>query len=632
MKILFDFVSESVISSLGWTLLHSVWQGFALGLVAFAGFYLLRKKTAALRYNLGIIVLALQVVTSAATFTYYNSTFKSQKSYQSSAKFTPTLSSPINIQQISYELSATAKTRIWLNMHLQELVVCWFIGAALLMLRFMGGWFYTERLRSRATIVMDKQWRSRFGILAARLNITKSIEFRETTKILTPMVIGALRPVVLIPVGLLTGFSVSQVEAILAHELAHIRRNDYLVNLLQSVTEVFFFFHPALWWISERIRIERENCCDDIAIEVCGDKMSLAHALVKVAEWQSAPTMAMAFASRKPLLLQRIRRVLGVAPKPVRSFAVLPVILIAVGMVIGVSVYAVGQNEKKNTKTAKSKSMNRWKKSDRKLVYNDTLIVRTPGEVEEIEAVEIEEPEEIELNLNVNHNIDSVFSNPTINIQTDVATTLKGMFSSNVFNKAFSEEDEKIRMQIEALQLQLEKFNFDAERAERELEKVEWRKESAVEARQELVEKRRNILNSSKNSGFKNTEIEKQLADFEDQVKIQEEEITKLNAEITKSRIDAHTAAEPARNIEKQIEELESKMSESFALASFKSKHAVPKATSYYRYSHPAPPAAPKPPKSRQKYYSEKPSAPVAPKKPAKAPAAPIAPPPPIKK
>ncbi len=628
MKTLFDFISESVISALGWTLLHSVWQGFAFGLVAFAGFYLLRQKTAALRYNFGIIVLAIQVVTSATTFTYYNSTFQSQKSYQSSSPFSPTLSSSINIQPINYELSAAAKTRIWLNMHLQELVVCWFIGAALLMLRFMGGWFYTERLRSRATIVMDKQWRSRFGILTAKLNITKSIEFRETTKILTPMVIGALRPVVLIPVGLLSGFSVSQVEAILAHELAHIRRNDYLVNLLQSLTEVFFFFHPALWWISERVRIERENCCDDIAIKVSGDKLSLAHALVKVAEWQSAPTMAMAFASKKPLLLQRVRRVLGVAPKPVRSFAVLPVMLLAVGMVIGVSVYAVGQNEKKNIKAAKSKSLNRWKKSDHQRIYNDTLIVHTPGEVEEIEEVEIEEPEEIELDLNINQNIDSVFSNPTINIRTDVATTLKSMFSANVFSKAFSEEDEKIRMQIEALQLQLEKFNFDAERAERELEKVEWKKESAVEARQELVEKRRNFMESSKNGDSKSTEIEKQLADFESQVKIQEEEITRLNTEITKSRGEAYAAAEPVRNIEKQIEELESKMSESFALTSFKGKHAVPKATSYYRNGYPAPPAPPKPPKSRQKYYSKKPAAPVAPKQPAKAPAAPIAPPP----
>jgi uncharacterized coiled-coil protein SlyX len=195
----------------------------------------------------------------------------------------------------------TFKIQMWLSAHLYELVVCWLIGAAFLLLRFAAGWIFTERLRFNAHVVMDKEWRARFGVITAKMNISKSIEFRETAKILTPMVIGAFSPVVLIPIGLLSGFSTAQVEAILAHELAHIRRNDYLINMFQSFVEVLFFFHPAIWWLSDRIRAEREHCCDDIALAVCGDKMSLAHALVKVAEWQTAPRMAMAFASQEDL-------------------------------------------------------------------------------------------------------------------------------------------------------------------------------------------------------------------------------------------------------------------------------------------------------------------------------------------
>ncbi len=114
------------------------------------------------------------------------------------------------------------------------------------------------------------------------------------------MVIGAFSPVVLIPIGLLSGFSTAQVEAILAHELAHIRRNDYLINMLQSFVEVIFFFHPAIWWLS------RKKCGPNTNIaattlhsgRMAARKMSLAHALVKVAEWQAAPGLAMAFASK----------------------------------------------------------------------------------------------------------------------------------------------------------------------------------------------------------------------------------------------------------------------------------------------------------------------------------------------
>lgn len=330
MKIILESIPESVVSALGWTLVHSVWQGTLLAIAAFAGFAIMSKKSAFLRYNFGIVLLCLQMVSSLVTFFYYQLTAEVRNISVTHLNTlnVPVRNIPLNWQKIDYNLSMTTKMQIWLNMHIYELVICWLIGAALLMIRFAGGWIYTERLRSTARIVMDKEWRVRFGVLTTKLNISQSVEFRETARILTPMVIGAFRPVVLIPFGLLTGFPVSQIEAILAHELAHIRRNDYLVNMLQSLIEVVFFFHPALWWISEKIRTEREHCCDDIALSICKDKMSLAKALVKVAEWQSAPHLAMAFASKKPLLLQRISRVLGIDPKPKRILINWPVTII----------------------------------------------------------------------------------------------------------------------------------------------------------------------------------------------------------------------------------------------------------------------------------------------------------------
>ena len=104
------------------------------------------------------------------------------------------------------------------------------------------------------------------------------MKIKETVRIHTPMTIGHLKPIIFFPVGLLAGIPVDQVEAIIAHELAHIMRRDYLINILQNFVDIFFFYHPGVHWISARIRAEMENCCDDIAVEVVGDSIKFAKA------------------------------------------------------------------------------------------------------------------------------------------------------------------------------------------------------------------------------------------------------------------------------------------------------------------------------------------------------------------
>ena len=123
------------------------------------------------------------------------------------------------------------------------------------------------------------------GALAARLGIRRPVRLLESARVQVPVVIGALRPVLLLPASALTGLAPAQVEAVLAHELAHIRRHDYPVNLLQSAAETLLFYHPGVWWLSARIRAEREHCCDDIAVRVCGDAVGYAEALTSIATW-----------------------------------------------------------------------------------------------------------------------------------------------------------------------------------------------------------------------------------------------------------------------------------------------------------------------------------------------------------
>jgi uncharacterized protein (TIGR03435 family) len=154
------------------------------------------------------------------------------------------------------------------------------------------------------------------------------------------MVVGWLRPVVLLPVGVLAGLSVEQVEAVLVHELAHIRRHDYLVNIMQSMAEAFLFYHPAVWWISGHIRAERELCCDDSAVSVAGDAANYARTLAELASLQSVrPGVAMAVTGGS--LTQRIARLLG---QPETPPSTLPIAVVTLALIVCAATWGFAQS------------------------------------------------------------------------------------------------------------------------------------------------------------------------------------------------------------------------------------------------------------------------------------------------
>jgi len=600
----FNLFSDSLVSAFGWMLVHSLWQGALLVLIASITLYFLRKSPASLRYNLGILTLCAQVSVSLATFFYY---YFNTASKALSSTLTSTSQNTADWKTLTYQLSLTTKIQLWLSTHIQELVICWLIGAFVLILRFLGGWIYTEHLRHSSKPVMNKEWRARFGVLTAKLKVYQSIELKESAKILTPMVIGTLQPVVLIPIGLLTGFPTSQIEAILAHELAHIRRHDYLVNILQSFVEVVFFFHPALWWLSERVRIEREHCCDDLAIEACEDRVSLAHALVGIAEWTSNHSLAMAFASKKPLLLQRVKRVLGVAPKSTRFFGNVPGMLLFFVALIGVSVYAVGQDtvKKKKAKTHQVSGKNQRIVSGNEEEYN------VSDEIPEVIA-DIPDMEE-NIDIAMDNDMDLTFLSDSLKDKmAEFQLKIEGM----------QKEMEPLQRRMEELHLEMEKQQFGVEHFGRDQEKLEWKKDRMNDMRQNLLEKRSALLHPDSKSKIKQNEadLEKQLAEFEQQIKTQEQAITQLNAEIASSRKEAEKAEEPFKKVEKEMEEISRKMEEVGKRMELESKEIAK--------LMPAPPKPPRAPKavSARRATAAVPASPATKATPA-APSSPPAPP-----
>eukprot|EP00913_Durusdinium_trenchii_P028495 g26723.t1 len=204
-----------------------------------------------------------------------------------------------------------SKQQTQLNM-LDNLTQKAFSGICLLSLWNLGGWLVVHRLRKRATTPAAAAIQRRFRALQQQMRISRPVQLLESLLVDVPMVVGWLRPVVLFPVSLVTSLTASELDAVIAHELAHIRRHDYLINLLQTLVETLLFFHPMVWWLSRRIRIEREFCCDDAAIAVCDNRTVYAKALAAVERNRTTPAYAMSFlGAEKNMTLNRVKRILG---------------------------------------------------------------------------------------------------------------------------------------------------------------------------------------------------------------------------------------------------------------------------------------------------------------------------------
>jgi len=300
-----QWISPDLLQPLGLALLHFLWQGAALaGLAALA---LTLARTASTRYALNVVILIAMVVAPAITFLIV----RDQPPQPRTISIAPLVAAAGAQEHSAIQAHAPAtQPQPASEKSYLFLVEAWFFGVLLLSLRTAGGVVALERLRRRNSAPLSAALLERCLSLQRRMGLTRLIQYCESFHLDAPSVIGWVRPVVLLPVSALTGLSQAQLSAVIAHELAHIRRYDAFVNLFQIAVESLLFYHPAVWWLSKRIRAERENCCDDAAIAVCGSPLEYARALTLMEEWRATPALAMA-ANRAPLA-DRIRRLLGI--------------------------------------------------------------------------------------------------------------------------------------------------------------------------------------------------------------------------------------------------------------------------------------------------------------------------------
>ncbi|GAB3270934.1 hypothetical protein GCM10027347_41920 [Larkinella harenae] len=339
----FHFFSEPVTNALGWGLMHTTWQGTLLALTTALLLRLTQQKASSVRYSISIGALALQLVLFVITCWIAYEPVRPTMLIRGEPLEEP--ASAVLVLNLPVVDNWSGHIINGLQPHLSVVVALWLLGSAVLFVRLLGGWLFIQRLQKRGIQAAPVAWQQHLNRLAEQLGISNAIRLFESTEITVPMTVGWLKPIVLIPVGLLAGLSPREVEAVLIHELAHIRRYDYLVNLVQSAVEVVLFFHPAIWWLSARVREEREHCCDDVAIQLCGERASLAQALVHIEQRRQAqvptPELAMAFGARKPSFMQRVKRVIGVPvsnPKP-NGWGVAGLLVLLAGLVTGQNHY-----------------------------------------------------------------------------------------------------------------------------------------------------------------------------------------------------------------------------------------------------------------------------------------------------
>lgn len=305
--------------AIGWALLHFLWQGTLVGVLTAIALAVLRKGAADVRYVVATIGLSLMITLPTVTAVQFwrSATPASWGGLIDEAR-APVMTStaPPGMASRDRTIGETVPSgsrrpdSIRVETWLPVLVLAWLTGVVVLSLRLMSGWLWVQRLKSHGTSPAADGWHRLVHRLSRRLHIGRHVRLLESTIVDVPTVIGWIKPVILMPASALAGLNPHQLEAILAHELAHIRRHDYLVNLLQTVVETLLFYHPAVWWLSHRIRAERENCCDDLAVSLCGDPYTYVQALADLEELR-APGRPFAMAASGGSLADRVRRLLG---------------------------------------------------------------------------------------------------------------------------------------------------------------------------------------------------------------------------------------------------------------------------------------------------------------------------------
>jgi beta-lactamase regulating signal transducer with metallopeptidase domain len=305
--------------ALGWTLVHSLWQGVLVGGAFLVARRTLHEKAARFRYALGCFALTIMIAASVLTFFRETNRMRAVSEVSPIGEASQTVAWGEAASKPIGEADSAGGLGWFHHFQLERafpaMIGAWLMGVTLMSLRSLGGFWVVQKLRRTAIEWNDRLWQSKAKKFAREFGISRAVKLCHSTLAQTPAVLGYFKPILVIPVSVLTKLTPEQLEAVLWHELSHIKRNDYLVNLLQIACETIFFYHPVVWWISGNIRQEREHCCDDMVLNKGADSANYARALCLLEEFRMESVGVMQLAGTGGSLKIRVQRLL-VRPRP----------------------------------------------------------------------------------------------------------------------------------------------------------------------------------------------------------------------------------------------------------------------------------------------------------------------------
>jgi TonB family protein len=298
------FLKGALLARLGLTILHSLWELAIIALVVWVGLALLRRQGAGIRYALACAGLLAMLLVPLATWFRLEPAVLLDPGLIREVEG-PAFTVPVTGSASAFPALVQQALRLapWAGM-------IWFGGVLAMLVRLGAGLWWLDHAYLRRAQPAPAEWQRVLDRLAARMGLRAPVRLLESTRADSPLVLGWLKPAILVPSAALLHLNPAALEAILAHELAHVRRADYLVNLLQSVAEALLFFHPCAWWLSRTIRELREHCCDDAAASLCGDPLALAEGLSALEHLRHRlrPDPEPALAAARGKLMSRITR------------------------------------------------------------------------------------------------------------------------------------------------------------------------------------------------------------------------------------------------------------------------------------------------------------------------------------
>ena len=350
MGTLESYWSPALLRALGFALLHSLWQGGLLALLLGLLLRGLRQQAAVVRYRLAAVALATMVGLAWITFGHYYLAHPLAATSHSPLAAAPATPISLALHSLLHALPAAGWQTLagtvgsGLQPYLPVMVGLWALGFGTMTLRLLVSFAYVRRLRHARLGAVPMAWQECLERLTRRAGLARPVQLVTSGLVPSPLVIGHLKPLILLPISMLAGLDPVAVEMLLAHELAHIIRRDYLFNALQAVAETIFFYHPAVWYMAAVLHVERENCCDDLATQLGGNPRQLAHALAALAERAHAgPLPRLALAATGPAtgsLLRRVRRLAQRQPVQAHGFWPSCCALLAAGVLLGGLLFA----------------------------------------------------------------------------------------------------------------------------------------------------------------------------------------------------------------------------------------------------------------------------------------------------